>query len=519
MNTLYILDSTLRDGAQAEGISFSTNDKLKICKLLDELGISFIEGGNPASNQTDLEFFKEVKNLKLKNAKIVAFSSTRRKDVSVKEDASLKALIEADTEYVSIVGKASSTQVKDILGCTNKENLDMIADTISYLVAQGKKVIFDAEHFFDGYKIDKTYATEVIKTAFENGAYSVCLCDTNGGNILKEIDSILKEVKSLFSDKLLGVHFHNDNGLAVANSICGAENGFTQIQGTLLGFGERCGNTNLSSIIPTLELKMGFDILSKKSLKSLTDTCYKVADICNIVIDKNLPFIGDSAFAHKGGMHTDGVLKNTSSFEHISPELVGNTRKILLSEVAGKNALYENIKQFYPTFKRDDELLTKILNDLKHLEFEGYSFEGAFASFELFVKKELGYYKQGYRLVSLKTINELPEVEGYSSSAVIKISVNNETRICAGEGDGPVHALDNALRMALGDFFSEIKDISLVDYKVRVIDSGNATASKVRVTITSTNGKKLWTTVGVSRNIIEASYFALSDSIDYILNK
>ena len=515
-----VFDSTLRDGAQAQGISFSVSDKLKITKRLDELGIDFVEAGNPGSNQKDLEFFKEAKNLKLKNTKLVAFGSTRRCGIDAKDDLNLNALIEAETEYVCIFGKSSEFHVLNIINTTLEENLDMISSSIKFLISKGKKVFFDAEHFFDGYKSNKDYAIKSLKTAEEAGASCIILCDTNGGTFPDEMNEIIKDVKENISTKL-GIHCHNDCGMAVALSISAVVSGCTQVQGTFLGYGERCGNANLSAIIPNLELKLGYDVLPKGNISNLTSIAREVAEISNFKLAHNLPYVGSSAFAHKAGMHVDGVYKNSKSFEHINPEEVGNERKFLISEVAGKSTVLAKIKKIYPNIDKDDKRLSEIINTIKELEYSGYQFEGADASFELIVHKVFGNFKQFFEVVDFKTIGEGPSlIEKYSASAIIKVIVGDVTEVTAANGDGPVDALNQALRKAIGKFYPVLNKVSLADYKVRILDGKeSATKATTRVIIESTDGNSSWSTVGVSKDIIEASFKALIDSIEYKLFK
>lgn len=519
MKKISIFDSSLRDGAQAEGISFLVNDKMKIAKALDELGIDFIEAGNPGSNKKDLEFFKEASLLNLKNAHLVAFGSTRRCNTLACSDANLNALIESKAEYACIFGKAWDFHVLDIINTTLDENLAMISDSIKYLKENGMKVFFDAEHFFDGYKNNKDYAIKVIKTAYQAGAELISLCDTNGGTFPFEIEKIVKELAYL--NIPLGIHPHNDIGCAVANAISGVMSGCIQVQGTFLGYGERCGNANLSSIIPSLELKLGYEVLPKGNIKKIVDTAKEIAEISNYRLDHASPYVGDSAFAHKAGMHVDAVYKNPKSFEHIEPTLVGNERRFLISEVAGKSTVLAKINKIYPNLHKTDPVLNKIVDEVKALEFNGYQFEGADASFELLVHKALGKIKNYFEVVNFKIIGESPALDITSSaSAIIKVKVNGAYEITAANGNGPVDALNEALRKAIGHFYPILKDVELSDYKVRILDGKESqTAAITRVIIESSDGKSSWMTVGCSRNIIEASFKALIDSIEYKLFK
>ena len=519
MKKIEFLDSTLRDGSQGEGISYSVQDKIYICKALDELGISYIEAGNPGSNLKDLEFFKQIKKVEFKNSKICAFGSTRRKDTKCEEDLNLKSLIDAQTEYVVIFGKSWTFQVTEILMTSLEENLKMIKESIEYLRKNGRKVFYDAEHFFTAYENDKEYAFKTIEAAVEGGAEVICLCETKGGIMPDTCKNAVKEIVSKFGGKVkIGIHTHNDCGLAVANSLIAVQQGVSHVQGTLIGIGERTGNANLSTIIPDLQLKLGYECISEEQMKNLTAICNRVAEISNLSVNAQLPFVGKSAFAHKAGMHIDAVLKNPFAYEHISPEVVGNSRVFLMSEVAGRSTIINKIQKIAPEVKKDDKVVEQIINKVKELEYEGYQFEGADGSFEILVYKILGYYKNYFKLHYYQTNGSNPRPEkGVNSCAQIKVGVGNQIEITAGEGDGPVNALDIALRRALEKFYPVVSKIRLVDYKVRVLDEKSATAAKVRVIIESTDGEINWTTIGVSCDVIEASWIALSDSIEYKL--
>lgn len=514
-----IFDSTLRDGAQGQGISFSLEDKIKIVQALDEFGIDYIEAGNPGSNPKDMEFFKVIKNIKLKNSKIVAFGSTRRPLMSVVDDDNIKNIIKADTDVVSIFGKAWSFQVTDILKTSLDENLKMISDTIEFLKGKNKEVIFDAEHFFDGYKENKEYAMETIKKAKASGADVLVLCDTNGGTLPNEIMSICTEVVNEIGGRI-GIHCHNDIGMAVANSIIAIEKGVSHIQGTFIGIGERCGNTNLSSVIATVSLKMNYEIKCNKNLYDLTSKARFIAEISNTQLDDSTPYVGNAAFSHKGGMHIDAICKTPHSYEHIKPEIVGNKRRFLVSEVSGKSTILKEIQKIFPNINKNSEEVKLITNRLKELEYEGYQFEGAEGTVELLIRKSIGKYRPFFKLNHFKTMGETPgNDDKFSSVALINITVDDKTEMTAAEGDGPVNALDKALRKALEIFYPEVKNVRLVDYKVRVLDSESATGAKVRVLIESTDGRESWSTVGVSRDVIQASWIALVDSIEYKLIK
>lgn len=520
-----MFDSTLRDGAQAEGISFSVLDKLKIVKALDALGIDYVEAGNPGSNPKDLEFFQAVEKMNLNHVKLVAFGSTRRRDIHVSKDANIKSLVSANTKAVSIFGKSWDFQVTDIIRTTLEENIAMIFDTIKYLAEMDKEVIFDAEHFYDGYVENPEYAIKTIEAAADAGAASVVLCDTRGGSTPSYVYEVTKLVVDLFKEKYpnvdIGIHAHNDSSFADANSVMAVEAGARQVQGTLVGFGERCGNARLASIIPTLELKMDYEVLGAEALTRLFSVSRSIAEIANVSIHRGTPYIGKSAFAHKGGMHIDGIAKNPKSFEHIDPEAVGNSRRVLMSEVAGRATILKRIQRYAPLIDKEDQQTKDIMEALKQMEAEGYQFEGAESSFELIIAKHLGKYKPYFSLDHYKTFGERPlgsnPDEGHT--AVVKVNVDGKSAIDVAQGDGPVHALDNALRKVLGDFYPILSTIHLTDYKVRVLDSQQASAAKVRVLIETSDSENSWSTIGVSTDIIEASWMALVDSIEYKLMK
>lgn len=511
-----ILDSTLRDGAQGEGISFSVEDKLGIAIALDGLGISYIEAGNPGSNPKDMEFIARASKLKLKHSKIAAFCSTRRKNISAKDDDSIKSAVESCAQVIVVVGKSSEFHVKEILGAELSENLLMIQDTIEYLKAQGREVIFDAEHFFDGYKENPDYALSTVISAAKGGANCVTLCDTNGGTLPEEIAQIVGAVEKSV-DVALGIHCHDDSGCAVANSLAAVGAGVRHVQGTYLGFGERCGNANLSAIIPNLQLKMGYECIPWDCIQRMSVAAVYVADIANITLSGSLPYVGSSAFAHKGGMHTDGVLKAAKSFEHIDPTIVGNYRRFLASEMAGRAAIFHKIKSMNFKIDKDDPVIGGILRELKEMEFDGWQFESADASFELLVRRFTGQFTKHFDLMQYKTMSEQPYSAGNSAFAAIKVRVGDMIEMTAAEGNGPINAIDMALRKSLEVFYPSLSKVHLIDYKVRVLDQKGATGAKVRVLITSSDGKRNWTTVGVSFDIIEASWLALVDSIEYKL--
>ncbi|SDK74490.1 citramalate synthase [Natronincola ferrireducens] len=513
-----IFDSTLRDGAQAEGISFSVEDKIKIVRALDALGVSYIEAGNPGSNPKDLEFFLRMKNEKLKHGKLTAFGSTRRPDTQVEEDSNVQSLLEANTPTVAIFGKSWDFHVTDIIKTTLDENLAMIKDTIAFLKQRGKEVIYDAEHFFDGYKNNPDYALATLEAAKLGGADWLVLCETNGGAFPDEVYNITKKVCEKLGVKV-GIHCHNDGGMAVANTIMAVEAGATQVQGTYIGFGERCGNVNLTTVIANLQLKREKQCILEDQLVNLASTARMVAEISNVSMNEREPYIGNSAFAHKGGMHIDGVTKAPHSFEHIDPRRVGNKRRILMSEVSGKSTVLSKIQKVNPNIKKNSPETQKLIERLKELEYEGYQFEGAESTFELIIRKHLGKYKPFFELKYYKIIEENHARGENTSSALVKINVDGKDEMTVAEGVGPVNALDKALRKALETFYPQLTEVYLTDYKVRVLDTTETTDAKVRVLIESTDGYNLWTTVGVSTDIIEASWIALVDSIEYKLIK
>lgn len=510
-------DSTLRDGAQAQGVSFSVEDKLKIVQRLDQLGLGYIEAGNPGSNPKDLEFFARVGELKLQHAKIIAFGSTRRIGITAAEDKNLQSLLSANTEAVAIFGKSWDYQVTDILRTTLDENLAMIGDTIAYLKAQGKEVVFDAEHFYDGYKANAGYAMQTLQAAVEAGADVLALCDTNGGTFPNEIFAVTEAVVKQFPSVQVGIHCHNDCEMAVANSVAAVQAGAVQVQGTINGIGERCGNANLVSIIPNVQLKLGFDCISEVQLSELTAAARFVSEVANVAFNDKAPYVGQDAFAHKGGMHIDAVNKNPKSYEHINPGMVGNERQILVSEVAGRGAILRKLQQIDPTLTKESDAAINILEHLKALEHEGYQFENAESSFDLLMQKLLGKFEPFFSLKQYNVNIYEPSADGLNSSVSIHLSVRGQETAATAQGDGPVNALDKAMRKALEPFYPAIKDIKLIDYKVRVLDSNLATAAKVRVLIESSDQHSSWATIGVSSDIIQASWLALKDALEYKL--
>ncbi|MDR3172388.1 MAG: citramalate synthase [Treponema sp.] len=519
-SSVEILDTTLRDGAQGKGITFSVQDKLAVVKALDELGVSFIEAGNPGSNPKDMEFFRLVADLKLEHARLCAFGSTRKKGTPVGEDPRIRSLLEANTEAVVIFGKSWDLHVTEILRVSLEENLAMIAETVAFLKAQGRLVIYDAEHFFDGRLANPAYALATVKAALDAGADRIVLCDTNGGTFPDVITEELKAVIALLPSpsSRLGIHAHNDADMASANTVAAVKAGCRHVQGTLLGFGERCGNTSLAAVIPSIELKLGLPCLGEGRLERICRLSRKVAEIANIAVSDTMPYIGTHAFSHKAGMHADGILKTSRSFEHIDPTQVGNDRQFLMSEVGGRSAIAERAKKIDPSITKEHPVTAALASKLKTLEAEGWQFEGADASFELLVRRELGRYQPLFRIEAYRVVSEHPTGETIACSHTwVKVWVDGQYEIAAAEGDGPVNALDGALRRALQRFYPELEQVRLSDYKVRVIDGTAATAALVRVLIESTDGRSRWSTVGVSADIIDASRIALVDSIEYKL--
>ncbi len=517
-NRVTIYDTTLRDGSQTEGISFTVNDKLKIVEKLDQLGVHYIECGWPGSNPKDREIFKLVQNKKLKNAKIAAFGSTRRAKIGPEEDANLKELIRSKAPTVTIFGKTWDLHVTDVIRTTLDENLNMIRDSVEFLKKRKREVFYDAEHFFDGYKSNPDYALRTLLAAQEAKADCIILCDTNGGTLPQDVRRIVAEVKKNISVPL-GIHTHNDLDMAVANSIAAVEEGCTQVQGTFNGLGERCGNADLGTIIGILHTKMGRKAIPETQLKNLTDISYFLSEISNIKLADNHPFTGHSAFAHKGGVHIDAVIKNPLAYEHIQPETVGNRRRFITSELAGKMPIVIKAQQMNIAMDKKSKEAKKLLKDLQLKEHSGYQFEAADASFELFMKRSLKQYQPFFKLEGFKVSTEKRFDGRIFAEASIRLSIHGKEKFSAAEGDGPVDALDLALRQALTEVYPGLKDMHLTDYKVRVLDTNEGTAARVRVLIESQDQHDSWTTVGVHENIIEASWEALTDSIEYKLLK
>lgn len=513
-----LYDTTLRDGSQGEGISYSVMDKIHIAQELDIFGIPFIEGGWPGSNPKDMEFFLKMSKKPLNNSRLVAFSMTRRPNIKASEDPNIGDIIKSGVGVVTIVGKTWDLHVTDVLKVSLDENLEMIRDTVKFLVSRGLTVFYDAEHFFDAYKENREYSIKCLRAAQEAGAAAICLCDTNGGSLTSTVMEVISQVKKeVFVD--VGIHCHNDAGLAVANSIAAVEAGAVMVQGTINGYGERCGNADLIPIIANLEIKLGVNCLEKDKIKELTHLSHYIAEVSNMRLRSDQPYVGESAFAHKGGMHINAVMKNTHSYEHIDPALVGNHRRMLVSELGGKTGILLRAKALELDLAKDDPKTKKILEMVQKLEHEGYHFEAAEASFELLMKNAFNKYDKFFELEGFKVVIEKISDRKITSEAVIKLKVKGVKEHTAAEGDGPVNALDNALRKALKEFYPTLSQMHLSDFKVRVLDEKVGTAAKVRVLIESKDKDDIWDTIGVHENIIEASWQALVDSVEYKLLK
>ncbi len=516
MSRVAVYDTTLRDGSQGEGVNFSVRDKLLLTRKLDDLGVDFIEGGYPLSNPKDAEYFRNVRDITLSHAKLVAFGMTRRKGIKASEDSGLAALLAADTPVVTIVGKTWDFHVTDVLGTTLVENLAMIADTIAFGRAAGRTVFYDAEHFFDGYKANPEYAIQTLLAAAGAGASCVILCDTNGGTMPERVAELVRKVKAELACEV-GIHCHNDCDLAVANTLAAVRAGATQVQGTMNGLGERCGNVDLVSVVANLAIKYECDVLKPGSLQHLTEASRYTYELANMNFRPGQPFVGASAFAHKGGMHTHAVAKNPTTYEHIDPAAVGNERRILVSELSGHSTILAKTTKYQ--LNHDKSLMTKILNAVQDLEHAGYEFEAAEASFDLLVKKAADKYVPWFERLAYRVNIETNATGLPITEAAVKVKVGDKVEHTVSEGDGPVNALDAALRKALLPAFPRLEELQLVDYKVRVVNAKAGTAARVRVVIESRDGTDVWGTVGVSENIVEASWLALADSFEYKLFK
>ena len=516
MNHIALYDTTLRDGTQREGISLSLDDKLKIAQRLDAFGMDYIEGGWPGSNPKDVEFFRRAPSLGLGHARLAAFGSTRRKDSRPADDANIAALLGAQTPVVTLVGKSWELHVRDVLETTPDENLAMIADSVAYCVAQGKEVIYDAEHFFDGYRANPAYALATLEAAARGGAAWIVLCDTNGGALPWDVDDVTcRVVERLGPGVAVGIHTHDDGGCGVANTLAAVRAGAAQVQGTINGYGERVANANLCTIIPDLQLKMGYDCVTAAGLAGLTDLSRYVAELANLTHDDHLPFVGASAFAHKGGIHVAAMLKNAASYQHVAPEQVGNRQRSVVSELSGRGNLVDKIKQFHLNPESLD--LPAVLEQIKRLEAQGFTFEGAEASVELMLRRTHPAYVPPFEMTDYWVMVQRRRGRGSIVEATVKVRVGPRIMHTVAEGNGPVNALDAALRQALSGVYPQISGVRLEDYKVRILDGENNTAATTRVLIETRQGARRWSTVGASPNIIDASWRALADSMEYAL--
>jgi len=512
MQQIQIYDTTLRDGTQSEGFTLSSNDKVRIAQKLDELGVAFIEGGWPGSNPKDVEFFERARDMQWQNALIAAFGATCRVKGGPEDDANIKALLDSQTPVCTIFGKTSTLHVKEVLLTTFEDNLRIIEQSVAYLKANGKRVIYDAEHFFDGYKADSAYALETLQAAVRGGAETVVLCDTNGGTMPWEVERIVCELK-LALEHPFGIHTHNDSECAVINSLTAIRQGAIQVQGTINGVGERCGNANLVSIMADLELKLGYECLPKGHLPHLYELSHFVAEVANVTPDEHLPFVGKSAFAHKGGVHVAAMRRNAQSYQHVEPELVGNKMRVVVSDLSGRGNLLSKAEEHGVEVEGAEVL--PVLNEIKELEARGFSFEAAEASVAMMLKRQEYGYKAPFELVDFFVNVEHRQGRGIFAEAMVKVRVQGELLHTAAEGNGPVNALDNALRKALLGYYPQIANFHLSDYKVRILDSDHGTEAITRVLIDTRNSTSRWSTVGASTNIIEASWRALADSMEY----
>ena len=530
MKPILLYDTTLRDGTQGENISFTADEKLKIAHRLDDMGIHYIEGGWPGSNATDKQFFELARKSKFKNARITAFGSTRKPGIHADDDKNLQAVVASGAPAAAIFGKSWDLHVKQIMSNTLQENLAMINDSVKYLKGKDLEVIYDAEHFFDGYKANPDYALQTLIAAIDGGADFIVLCDTNGGSLSFEIKSAIKDICKSLAEKYntgedslpvnMGIHAHNDCGMAVANSIAAMRAGAVMVQGTINGYGERCGNADLTSLIPILCIKMNNQCITGKNLAKLKSLSRFVSETANMIPLNSRPFVGESAFAHKGGIHVNAIMKVPRAYEHMEPELVGNNRRVLISELSGKSNVEYKAKELGVELGANGFNASKIVSKVKDLEQQGYQFDVADGSFKILMEKFTDQFKPLFELKSFRVTIEKDKDQACSSHATIKISVNNQDEITAAEGSGPVSALDNALRKALEKFYmTDLDSMSLVDFKVRVIDGREGTKARVRVLIESRDQNHIWSTIGVSEDIIEASWSALADSFQYKLSK
>jgi 2-isopropylmalate synthase len=512
---IHLYDTTLRDGMQGEGISLSAAEKVSVARRLDELGIQFIEAGFPSSNPKEAELFELLSRERFEGATVCAFGMTRRRDLRADEDPALALLAECFAPVCTLVGKTWKLHLDKVIHADPEENLSLIAESVAYLRERGKRVIYDAEHFFDSYREDPDYALRCLGAALEAGAENVTLCDTNGSSLPREVAEAAARVVAECGAERVGIHTHDDAGCAVANSIAAVEEGATLVQGTMNGVGERCGNANLVSILPSLQLKLGYGCVSDEQLAALSETAHFVAEVCNLTPDPNQPYVGRNAFAHGGGMHVAGVRADARTFEHIDPELVGNHRELLVSELSGKNTIIARAQE--SGLRLDSEAAQRAVERLKELEHQGYHFEAADASFELMLRKEAGAYEPLFRLESFRVITDKREDGHVQTEATIKIWAKGERLVRTAEGNGPVNALDKALRDAIAGMYPHLREIGLVNYKVRIIDEHKGTAAVTRVLIDASDGRDTWGTIGVSENIIEASWEALVDSLEFAM--
>ncbi len=518
MGQIQLYDCTLRDGAQREGLSLTLDDKLRIARMLDRLGIDYVEGGWPGSNPKDIAFFERIDSLGLEHATVTAFGSTRRADVAVDEDPQIRALLASETRAVAIFGKSWDLHVTHVLNTSRQENLRMIADSVAHVRSHGREVFYDAEHFFDGYRADPDYALQTLYAAADAGASVLVLCDTNGGTMPGELQRILDEVARKV-DLPLGIHCHNDSGMAVANTVLAVQAGATHVQGTINGYGERCGNADLCTIIPNLQLKLGIDCLPEKKLRSLMDVSHYVSNRANLTPDPHQPYVGQSAFAHKGGMHVNAVLKCERSFQHIDPSLVGNQKRVVVSELSGRSNILYKVQEYGLDIEVDKEQARNLVAYIKELEHRGFQFEGAEASVALLIQRSQTGYVPPFKLIDFHILVRDKENGIMASEAMVKIEVGGQVQITAAEGNGPVNALDQAVRKALLPAYPQLEPVHLTDYKVRILDGDAGTAALTRVLADSSDGRETWSTVGSSPNIIEASWQALADSLEYALWK
>ena len=514
-----IYDTTLRDGTQGEQINFSAEEKLRIALRLDDMGFHYIEGGWPGSNPKDARFFELAKTASFRHARLAAFGSTRKPHSRPQDCPNLQALLNADTPAVAIFGKTWDLHVIQILETTLEENLAMIRDSVAYLKSRGKEVVYDAEHFFDGYKKNPAYARKTLEAAMTSGADWIVLCDTNGGTLPHEIDAAIREVSSLIPLQQMGIHAHNDGGVAVANSLTAVHAGVKMVQGTINGFGERCGNADLIPIMANLQLKMKKRCLTDEALQHLTNLSNYMSDVANVPPLNARPFVGRSAFAHKGGVHVSAVVKNSAAYEHIRPELVGNHQRVLVSDLAGKSNIEYKARQLGVDLGLDKATSKKIVREIKKMEDRGYQFDAAEGSLSLLIKKQTGEFVEPFNLESYHVLISKRGNEPPLAQASIKISVGDDQEVTAAEGNGPINALDNALRKALTKFYPQIGAMHLVDFKVRIVEGSEGTAALVKVLIDTRDEDEVWSTIGVSENVIEASWHALVDSVQYKLSK